>query len=111
MSEDVFECSGKYLISRRNKTTESLSNKSNNTFCCEFKKMETLTPTEKPNLSSSGNTESLPTETDLPPTGAPPTSTTSKPDNEIQETNPESPLEEKIPQLPAHLTPPEPVEI
>jgi hypothetical protein len=73
--------------------------------------METITPTEKPYLSSSENTESLRTLTDLPPTEAPPTITTPKPDNEIQETNPESLIEEKIPQLPAHLTPPEPVEI
>jgi 3-phosphoinositide dependent protein kinase-1 len=73
--------------------------------------METLTTTEKPNLSSSKNTESLPTETYLPSTESQPTITTPKPDNEIQETNLESPLEVKIPQLPAHLTPPEPVEI
>jgi hypothetical protein len=73
--------------------------------------METLTPTEKPDLSSSEYTESLPIETDLPPTEAPPIITNPKPDNEIQETNAESPIEEKIPQLPAHLTPPEPVEI
>ena len=73
--------------------------------------METSPQTEKPDLSSLENIQSLPTEADLPPTEAPPTTNTANPDNEIRETNPESPLEEEIPQLPAHLTAPEPVEI